>query len=481
MERRGSPYLILGTFASYHDGMNGPASGCRGRDRACFPHGRGARRLALAIAIVVSAPAGASAAGGAAAAVSGLLSDRASGDPLAGVTVRLGPGRRAVTDARGRFRFAGVATGVYRVIVTGACDQVPLRVEVRPGEERDIAVAVSRDCPEDERILEAEHVPAINGDPWPSMPAPRRQLWQAALYERRPGVPLDCEGWGSALSDLVEDGTLGRQIVVAGRALDDCDIGTLASGAEPAAAAGDWLGLIDADCFARQLVLTARGELRVQLIESREEGVEIWPPLLHRTLCIGCVREFFRELSALDLPDITGIYAGSDDGPFPSRTIAGVVGGKPFLVRTEHLRLATVEAVRTFLLDLCAYRGCVDPAELERFPAEVRIEAPAAVAPGERFTVGARVTVPSDVEVSGAVIWLDTGPAGHIRGERGAGGVLAADSPLAVEVEMLAPLRVQNDAESFDISLRLAAENALPLDPALRAAQVRTIQLRRQN
>lgn len=422
--------------------------------------------LALVLWAALGGIAGVTAAASGAATVSGVLRDRASGAPLPGVIVRLGPGHRAATDARGRFRFPGVATGIYRVIVTGSCDEVPLRVDVRPGEDQEIAVQVDRSCAEAARI----------GEPEAPAPDVERKPWRAMLVARdRIGIPNWCLADGDAVWDLSRPGPTGTA-VVASLDLSRCDLETLAPGAAPAPAGGDWIALRQEGCFApwsQQFTVTAGGELRVQLIPNW--GVREGMPVLRRNLCAGCVETLFRDLRALDLPALTGAF--ESQAPFgPYCALGGVIGGKPFLVRTSRLRLAPLEAARTRLLDLCAYRSCVDPGARTPIPVSITIDAPAEVRAGERFTVRARATVPPGVDVSGAAVSLDVA-ARYMSGEGAVSGMLDAGSPLVVEAQYEAPARAWNGQGTIEVNARFAAENAVPADPACYRV-TRTIRVR---
>jgi hypothetical protein len=132
-----------------------------------------------------------------------------------------------------------------------------------------------------------------------------------------------------------------------------------------------------------------------------------------------------------------------------------------------------VEAVRTRMLDLCAYRGWVDPTEVQRFAADVTIDAPAEVEPGERLTVRARLAVGPDVVLSGAVLRLSVTGAVHEAGAEGKGGVVGAGSPL----ELAAQYAASEGVDRIEVRLALAAENAVPLDSSL-ALTTRTIRVR---
>ncbi len=406
------------------------------------------------------------AASGAAAAISGVLRDRASGAVLPGIAVRLGPGHRAVTDRAGRFRFAEVETGVYRVLVTGSCDEVPVRLEVRPGEDQEIAVAVDRSCGEAARL----------GEPPSLGPRVERRPWRALVVAReRVGTPNLCLADGEAVWDLARPGPTGTA-VVGSPDLSDCDLETLAPGARPVPPGDDWIALV-AECgapWAQQLTVTAGGELRVRLVPDWSEGAGP-TPILRRTLCAGCVATFFRDLRALDLPALTGAFESAAPGG-PYCTLGGVIGGKPFLVRTSRLRLAPIEAARTRLLDLCAYRGCVDPAERTTVPVSVTIQAPAEVRAGDRFTVRARASVGPGVDVSGAVLRLDAG-ARFVIGQGVGSGPLSASSPLVVEAQYEAPERAWNADGTIAIHAHFAAENAWLADPAVHHV-TRTIRVR---
>ena len=411
--------------------------------------------LALALAMGLGgsgAPAGA--ASGTPARISGVLRDCATGAVLPGVTVRLGPGHRAVTDRAGRFCFAKVETGVYRVLVTGSCDEVPVRVDVRPGEDQEIAVTVERGCEEAARLGE----PPILG------PRIERRPWRALVVARdRVGSPNQCEVDGDVAWDLSGPGPTGTA-VVASQELSARDRETLAPGAGPVPPGADWIALQQEDCFtpwSGRWTISASGELRVHLIP--EWGLPEGTPILRRTLCAGCVESFFRDLRALDLPALTGAFE-SKALSASYCTMGGVIGGEPFLVRTSRVRLAPIEAARTRFLDLCAYRGCVDPGDRVVIPASVTIEAPAEVRAGERFTVRARATVGPGVDVSGAVLQLDA-RAPHVSGQRAASGPLGDGRPLVVAA--LCEGRSFNPDSTIKIYAYFAAENAWLADPAV--------------
>jgi hypothetical protein len=369
-----------------------------------------------------------------------------------------------VTDARGRFRFPGVATGVYRVIVTGACDEVPLRVDVRPAEDQEIAVTAAFDCAAPERLADpAALPPGMHHEPWRVQLVERSQVGVPPMCIPRSGTVV----WDQSWPRPAQTGVAGSPD------LTDCDLQTLAPGAVPAKVGADWITLRE-DCFApwnQQFTITAAGNLHALLIPdlgTTGGGSSV----LRRHLCSGCVETFFDDLDHLDLTALTGEF--ESPAPLgPHCTIGGVIGGKPFLVRTSRLRLAPIEAARTRLLDLCAYRGCVDPGARAPIPVSITIDAPAEVRGGERFAVRARATVKPDVDVSGAVLAIEVA-AKLVTGETAVSGILSAGSPLAIEAQYEAPYYTQG---TIEIATLFAAENAVPEYPA-RHRETRTIRVR---
>jgi TonB family protein len=87
-------------------------------------------------------------------AFSGEVRKRGTGEPLAGVTVRLDSGQEAVTDAQGKFEIRNVAPGKHTVTLSGA-SLSPLQTEESLGAGESIAVRYDVDLvaatPEDEK------------------------------------------------------------------------------------------------------------------------------------------------------------------------------------------------------------------------------------------------------------------------------------------------------------------------------------------
>lgn len=97
---------------------------------------------ALAALVLAAAPAAAQQPG----AIEGTVVAAASGEPLAGATVRTGGARTAVTDAAGRFRFAGLPTGAYTLVArrVGRADG-SASVDVRPGATASVRIALAEE------------------------------------------------------------------------------------------------------------------------------------------------------------------------------------------------------------------------------------------------------------------------------------------------------------------------------------------------
>ncbi len=79
-----------------------------------------------------SSPGGASAEGARAATISGTVVDAATGEPVAGVTVRGPGGAAASTDARGRFTLSGLPVGAEGELIAEAEDGARAENRLRP-------------------------------------------------------------------------------------------------------------------------------------------------------------------------------------------------------------------------------------------------------------------------------------------------------------------------------------------------------------
>ena len=103
-----------------------------------------ARRMLAALAALALAaiPAAAQQPG----AIEGTVVAAAGGEPLAGATVRAGGARTAVTDAAGRFRFAGLPAGAYTLVArrVGRADGIA-SVDVRPGATASVRIALAEE------------------------------------------------------------------------------------------------------------------------------------------------------------------------------------------------------------------------------------------------------------------------------------------------------------------------------------------------
>jgi TonB family protein len=87
----------------------------------------------------------------------GVVRDRRTGQPLAGVTVELGSGQRAVTDERGEFRFEGLEPGAVSVQLS-APELTPVRTEetLAPGQRLQATYEVETKTPEEVASGEVE-------------------------------------------------------------------------------------------------------------------------------------------------------------------------------------------------------------------------------------------------------------------------------------------------------------------------------------
>lgn len=97
---------------------------------------------ALAALVLAAVPAAAQQPG----AIEGTVVAAAGGEPLAGATVRIGGARTAVTDAAGRFRFAGLPAGPYTLVArrVGRADGTA-SVDVRPGATASVRIALAEE------------------------------------------------------------------------------------------------------------------------------------------------------------------------------------------------------------------------------------------------------------------------------------------------------------------------------------------------
>jgi iron complex outermembrane receptor protein len=97
---------------------------------------------ALAALVLAAAPAAVQQPG----AIEGTVVAAAGGEPLAGATVRIGGPRTAVTDAAGRFRFAGLPAGAYTLVArrVGRADG-SASVDVRPGATASVRIALAEE------------------------------------------------------------------------------------------------------------------------------------------------------------------------------------------------------------------------------------------------------------------------------------------------------------------------------------------------
>ncbi len=392
-------------------------------------------------------PGMARAATGPTAVVSGELMDPSGSRPLPGTEVWLGPGQRSATDAAGRFHFSGVTTAVYRLIVPGACNLVPLRVEVRPGEDLELRAAADFACPDGQRLWDPDSLP----------PSFAREPLRTILATSRPHFMLDGTAPAWQMMDAGQEGP----VVIGVPARPGAPARTVAD----TVAGPAWITLRERDpdsSHSRQFTLLADGTLGVALIAESPQA-----PILRRKLCARCVSDFFSELASLDLAGGSADFCREKGGR--SVTIAGVVGGRTFMIHTAGLRLAPVEAVRTRLLDLGGLPGYVDPVARARFTPQLSFEVPEFVGQGERFTVRARVAVEEGVFLSGAALWLEVARAEPVAGDRGASGSLAAGQPLVIEADFLVPVEPTGPgpATTLRAELFFAAENAVPEDPSL--------------
>jgi hypothetical protein len=422
-----------------------------------------AGRAAALLVLAALGPALARAAGEST--VSGLLRDAATSRPLAGAAVLLGGTAADTTGADGRFRFAGIPTGNYRLIVLGACEAVPLRVEVPPSAAVEVEAEADTSCAHPDRLYAPGELP----------PAARFRSWPVAAADGVQPAGLHRPPLVVVAEAIAPDSSL--RAVVAAPEGPGAELRQLVPAARPwSTAGGDWAALVVAGCFApqAQLTLAADGTLLVRLLGSALDGPDA--PVLRRQLCAGCVERFFADLerSAATVPNGSYELPGSFLG---ERTLAGVVSGRPILIRTSGLRLALVEAFGARLLDLCAYRGCIDPRDMELLPVELELAAPDSVAAGVEFEVKARAGAPE--LLPGAMLRLEVEGARRIGGEVSRAGMLVPGTPFAVAARYrpLPPASWGRKPHEIVVRARFAAEGGVPRDPA-GAVQVRRIPVR---
>ncbi len=395
--------------------------------------------------------------------VSGVLRDERDGTPLTGLSVLLGGAQRVTTGPDGRFRFNGVATGVYRLIVPGACDRAPMRVEVRPGEPTELEASADTSCAHPGRFYEARQLPpGAQFTPWPVAVARDVALRDLVL-------PLL-----DVVAEAVESDSSFDAVLVAPQGIKG-ELQRSLPRARPKAAGEDWVSLIEPGCFAPsiQLTLTEKGKVFLRLLGS---ALDPDAPLLRREACEGCVKGLFSDLRRSGLARLSGLYAAPqpDTG---ERTLAGVLNGEPFFVRTTGISLALVEAFRTRMLDLCGYSSCIDTREMPLFAVELGIDAPDSVVAGGEFEVRVRVSAPETLP--GAAVRLEVEGANRVGGEGAKAGILEPNSPLVVVGRYRAPRTAswERGPRGIVVRARFAAEYGVPRDPE-GAIAVRKIRVR---
>jgi len=397
--------------------------------------------------------------------VSGVLRDVQSLNPVPGRIILLGGAQRVATGADGSFRFEAVETGVYRLIVPGSCDAVPPRVDAKPGEAIEVEVLVDTACAPTSRLVEPGGLPpAARFTPWPVAIADGAEA--ADLV--RPPIEVVAEAVGP-------DSSL-RAVIASPHGIRN-DMRRLIPIARPKAAGGeDYVVLIEPGCFAPsvQVTLTADGAMFMRLLGSPLDGPDA--PVLRRQVCKGCVERLFADLRRAGFPALSGIYA------FPrpdlgERTLAGVVHGQPFLVRTSGINLAPVEAFRTRILDICAYASCIDQRDMQLFDVDLKINAPDSVMAGGEFEVRARAS--AHETLAGAALRLEVDGATWISGGSGKTGMVEPASPLVVSARYRVPRIAswERGAREVVVRARFAAEYGVPLDPE-GAVQTRRIRVR---
>jgi hypothetical protein len=406
--------------------------------------------------------------------VSGVLLDAESGAPLAGRVLHLGGKPRVTSRDDGRFLLAPVETGVYRLIVSGACDGVPERVEVRPEESVEVEVRVDTGCAHPNRFYAADELP----------PGSRRRPWPVVLADGVAAAALDLPSLEVVAEATAADSSL-RAVIAAPHGIRT-DLRRWVPTALPriapretdidARSGGDWVALILPGCFSprSQLTITADGSLLVRLLGGPPE--DPGAPLLRRRLCVGCVEGLFADLRQNRLPELTGLWALVPSG-IDERTLAGVIDGEPFLIRTNGLKLALVEVLGDRMLDLAAYRGCIEPGEMKLHANELEITAPDTVATDSLFDV--RVVAWAPETLVGAVLRLDVEGARAVRGELRRSGVLDPGAPLVAEgsFRVLPACSWERGPRTIEVVARFAAEGGVPRDP-LAAVRTHSIQVR---